>query len=401
MDSDGKQVSFGKRNLQEQDDSHLASKKQKTLGTPLAPCSTDAVRDADALFGFDQKKKPVLHQVPNSVSPWTERDWARLDWKRVSNDNKIDISPALLQYDVIRIVSNNCNKAVAVVSLRPENENDFASSYSSSQVDVKLMRPHLGPVVIKGYLNKNVAEREIYFHRRLQSVSVNGKCVVPKLVSVWSSNDNRLFKKTEATNDSDPGPKTYYFMATECWIGNMKDLYALQGEVYTASQMQTMFMIARVVGEHDVIHTDLKPDNFLYRHNGKELEICLTDFELAGGYHSPFIPKWGWPSVCRELGAPEEHSNLKEPYPDAAHFNVWELQMEMVYKWSSRPDGILVSYRLADGRETVDTFIGVRDKLDSTYAFSFCKTLNHIATVSPRKTGFQLTLGLLPSPYTW
>lgn len=76
-----------------------------------------------------------------------------------------------------------------------------------------------------------------------------------------------------------------FFTVLDSWEGNMLPLGRTQAAnvpgnlVYNEGQLMDMLLIADQLDNLGVVHGDLKPDQFLYR--GDRKEMCVTDFGLA------------------------------------------------------------------------------------------------------------------------
>jgi len=162
-----------------------------------------------------------------------------------------------------------------------------------------------------------ILERDNYFLNVLKPAAFGGKPIVPRIIDSWLCNEPEggSISASSITEFLKQSRVTAYTLL-EKWDGDMAFLgeqrTGLRSFAFTKSELIAMFRLAILLGELGVVHGDLKPDQFLFRNQGKD--VVIADFGFAGGkgykYENAFL---GWPSQAKVLNCPPAFTPLKCP----------------------------------------------------------------------------------------
>jgi hypothetical protein len=215
--------------------------------------------------------------------------------------------------------------------------------------------------------------RDHYFLRKLQTVKVDKKQVVPVLYLSWacngSSKPTRQLKKPNFSLGNLGAAFTivekfdidvYRLAERQAIEANLSSRKGTEIGLLNRDHLLRMYRIAVKLGKLGIIWSDLKLDQFLYRFTDDL--IVGVDFGFAGVLtNKPFHAEQGWPSNTRSPPRfPVCPSGLLEikNTKEAIWYNVWQLQAYLVSAGSAAP--MYVRKTNTSPRSTFKIFTGVK-----------------------------------------
>lgn len=210
------------------------------------------------------------------------------------------------------------------------------------------------------------ALRDAFFLNYLKDKTLkDGSPIVPHMYDHW------LCKFPDDTGKI----KQHFFMVVDRWDSDMQALAVKQQKnlnalykVYTKDQLVQMFGLAFVLGKLNVVHSDLKPDQYLQRNNGKN--IVVTDFGFSGKSDSPYMAEIGWsgfePGKKPEIWGCAPFYSLLDYNQKSPDFPTWMniIQLELYIVGAERAH-VLHEGKLYD-------FGGIRDFARKKYSKRLC-----------------------------
>jgi serine/threonine protein kinase len=165
-------------------------------------------------------------------------------------------------------------------------------------------------VKISKHANDTTIASEYRWMQMLYNFKLNGHHIVPYVEKQWTC-DNETY------------------MAIERFSGDLWKLGLDQGQsfqqifLFTMDQILSMISIANLLGENQIIHGDLKPDNFLWKPNPESKTnpqiIVVTDFGFSGFANTKPFATLGWSNSSNisdkfpGFGCPLKGANLMKP----------------------------------------------------------------------------------------
>jgi hypothetical protein len=253
---------------------------------------------------------------------------------------------------------------------------------------VRVQHPELGAAFAKlfGFERADEFARERWFLQRLQAFRLDDQPIVPRLLHAWtatcpvrawkhpaldewkkpsyrmhillmepweydlsSTSARRLRTQLAHTADNPdfanpvPAPGSSSSTGSDSDIAQLlapdEVVDTMRARLLTRDVFVRAFRLAHALGQLDIVHGDLKPDQFLLRRDPRTgaMLVVLTDFGYAGYAPGrappdapPFVqtPRLGWMGNarhrellgCQKIGSPIQAAN-------AAEYNVLQLQL--------------------------------------------------------------------------
>jgi len=178
---------------------------------------------------------------------------------------------------------------------------DYSCQYVAKIVD--FTRPP-GPDIMMAIFN-----REVYFNQLL-----NNSGLVPQFYGAWTC-DNKGYVISELF---DCNMEQYGSDLAKSLVSKFPQLVTTRTLVFYPDQINRMLTICQKLSDLNIIHGDLKPDNFLY----KDSQIVVTDFGLAGDYKN-YLPILGW-HYKFECNIPPNVKRIIN------YYNLWNLELYLI-----------------------------------------------------------------------
>lgn len=187
---------------------------------------------------------------------------------------------------------------------------------------------------IKMLSSIETGEQEAYFLHLLQTITLNGGPIVPRLQDVWSCDGKFYYVMDRYEGDMKQVGREQFDELVDSRFPELAPFRgsgSSSGSIYNINQLRTMFQISYILSQNGIVFLDTKPDQFLYRQSplrDGSLQIVLTDFGFSKQTKvSKSIEKapFGWSGNLFKCGTDLVAEAVAAGPRIVAELNLWQL----------------------------------------------------------------------------